>query len=165
MKHLTSILIIMTFTLSLTAQRQRTTRNGRLTTKEQTCETTIRRDLNGISTADSLQNNLDRYLHLSGYDKPISAARETIHATNLTDTITITAIECEITYLDRQHRQLHKRTVTIHDNIKPLQTEMLSFSSWDLQRSFYYIRSTKPRRQATPYDVSFKILSITYQKQ
>ena len=164
MRHTPYIILMIAFAvgcMTASAQRQRTTRTGRLQPIEQTNAT-----INDDAIAhDTITHGLDCVVHLSGYDKPITASRETLHAENLTDSLVITSVECEITYLDNQRRQLHKRTVTLRDEIKPGQTEMLSFPTWDIQRSFYYRLSVKPRRQATPYDVQFNILSITCHKK
>lgn len=148
--------------ITAAAQRQRTTRTGRLTPTAPTAITATTADT--TTGGDTITHDLGRYIHLAGYDKPLTASRETLHAENLTDSLVITSVECEITYLDSRGRQLHRRTVTLHDEIQPRQTEMLSFPTWDLQRSFYYRLSVKPRRQATPYDVKFNILSITCHK-
>ncbi|MDE7387207.1 MAG: hypothetical protein K2N28_08745 [Muribaculaceae bacterium] len=147
--------------LTAPAQRQRTTRTGRL---QPAVPTAVTPPACATPGSDTITRHLGRYIHLAGYDKPLTASRETLHAENLTDSLTITSVECEIIYLDSRGRQLHRRTVTLSDPIQPRQTEMLSFPTWDLQRSFYYRLSVRPRRQATPYDVKFNILSITCHK-
>ncbi|MCM1450159.1 MAG: hypothetical protein NC082_07435 [Clostridiales bacterium] len=117
-------------------------------------------------TEDTLSGVDDcvKVLGLSGYDKPISANRETVHVTNLSDSLTVTGFEMEILYLDRQGRELHRRFVTVNETIETGHTEMVSFPTWDLQRSFYYRLSVKPRRQATPYDVRCSVRNVFYRK-
>lgn len=93
---------------------------------------------------------------ISGYDKPLSSRHETFFATNKGNT-TITTINITFNYFDNQNRQLHSVTRDINCAIPPGETRQLSISSWDKQKSFYYYRSTKPRRQATPYSVTYAI--------
>lgn len=145
-------------------QRQRTTRTGRLQPAVQSAISTHIDSVIDTAVSDTIKTDLNRYVHLAGYDKPLTASRETVHVQNLTDSLVVTAIECEITYLDSNRRQLHRRTVTLRDNIAPGDTELVSFPTWDIQRSFYYLLSVKPRRQATPYDIDLNILSITCHK-
>ena len=148
-----TLLLCLTAALAVTAQRQRTTMTGRLRVQPVATDT-------AAVTADTITAGLDNIVRLSGYDKPISASRETLHATNLSDSLTITGMTLEIFYLDNAGRELHRRTVMLHNTIHPATTELVSFPTWDLQRSFYYRRSVAPRRQATPYDVKVTILNI-----
>ena len=153
MTRILTLLLCLTAALAVIAQRQRTTMTGRLRTQPVATDT-------AAIIADTITAGLDNIVRLSGYDKPISASRETLHATNLSNSLTITGMTLEISYLDNTGRELHRRTVTLHDTIQAATTELVSFPTWDLQRSFYYRRSVAPRRQATPYDVKVTILSI-----
>ena len=147
-----------------TAQRQRTTMRGTLRVNAPApVETTL--SASPLIPGDSVTNNLDSIVRLSGYDKPISATRESMHVTNLSDTITIKRINLEIRYLDKSGRELHRRDVMLSHTIAPGRTELVTFPTWDIQRSFYYILSVKPRRQATPYDINCTINSITISQQ
>ncbi len=159
---------IITLLLSLTynqtaAQRHRTTIPGPLraiqdrTEASATC--TVPSD--SIITITPQANNLDSIIRLSGYDKPISATRETLHISNLSHTLTIKAINFEIRYIDRQGRELHRRTVDLQHTVAPQHTELATFPTWDIQRSFYYILSVRPRRQYTPYDIDLHINHIS----
>ncbi len=166
MKHTLSITIAtLLFTLSAgnnttLAQRQRTTIPGPLRTATTSCQETLTASDSTI-TITSVTHNLDSIVKLSGYDKPISASRETLHISNLTDSLTITCINFDIRYLDRQGRELHRRTVDLHHTIGPHHTELATFPTWDIQRSFYYILSIRPRRQYTPYDIQIDIKYIS----
>ena len=153
MTRLLTILLCLTAALAVTAQRQRTTMTGRLRAQPVATDT-------AAIIADTITAGLDNIVRLSGYDKPISASRETLHATNLSDSLTITGMTLEISYLDNAGRELHRRTVMLHNTIHSATTELVSFPTWDLQRSFYYRLSVAPRRQATPYDVKVTILNI-----
>lgn len=161
------ITLITTATMAIiaaTAQRQRTTMRGPLRVDTPAPAETI------ITTSadipgDSITDNLDQIVRLAGYDKPISASRESMHVTNLSDTLTIKRINFEIRYLDKSGRELHRRDVTLNHTIAPGRTELVTFPTWDIQRSFYYVLSVKPSRQATPYDINCTINSITIIQQ
>lgn len=164
-------ILIATFALPSVAQRQRTTIQGTLQherlTAAQPAMTTIAIDPTDslCLTTDSTARVLSDMVRLSGYDKPVNASRETLHVTNLTDSVTIHELEILITYIDKQHRELHQRRVTLHHTVQPRHTQLVTFPTWDQQRSFYYILSPKPRRQVTPYDITTDILSITFTRQ
>jgi len=141
-----------------TPQRQRTTIKGPLKntgTVSKTNETTASHPFQ--SHCDTITANTDNILHLTGYDKPVSASRETMHVSNTSDSLTVTGMNIEIRYLDKRGRELHRRDISIYNTVEPGCTELISFPSWDIQRSFYYMLSIKPRRQATPYDIRCKI--------
>ena len=169
MRHSLSITIAtLLFTLSAgnttsLAQRQRTTIPGPLRTATASCQETGTAS-DSTLTITPATHNLDSIVRLSGYDKPISASRETLHISNLTDTLTITGINFEIRYIDRQGRELHRRTVDLHHTVGPHHTELATFPTWDIQRSFYYILSVRPRRQYTPYDIQLDIKYISAQQ-
>ncbi|MDE6449098.1 MAG: hypothetical protein K2L41_03325 [Muribaculaceae bacterium] len=167
MKHHLSVTTaaILLFILSAVnttalAQRQRTTIPGPLRTATASGQETETASDSTI-TITSATHDLDSIIRLSGYDKPISASRETLHISNLTDSLTITCINFEIRYLDRKGRELHRRTVDLHHTVDPHHTELATFPTWDIQRSFYYILSVRPRRQYTPYDIQLDINYIS----
>lgn len=150
------LLAILTATIAMDATAQRTTRknlNKRtviVQTKEQA----------GVRN-DTILKPDNSLVKLSGYDKPLNTSIETILTTNLS-TDTIKAISFRIGYFDTSSRELHQRTVELQCDIPPGSTRMLSYASWDKQKSFYYIRSKKPKRGvATPYEVSCSVNYIT----
>jgi hypothetical protein len=104
------------------------------------------------ATADSLiaPTNAVRFC---GYEKTLSATRETIFIENLTDSI-IQQIAFTINYLDSSNRQIHSRKVKRDIKIPAQQTRRLDIPSWDTQKSYYYIHGKRPRKSATPYNIS-----------
>ncbi|MDE6785936.1 MAG: hypothetical protein K2J46_02710, partial [Muribaculaceae bacterium] len=74
-------------------------------------------------------------------------------------------MEIEITYFDMQGRQLHKRTVPLSVNVPPHETIRTDIKSWDTQKSFYYHKSAKPKRQATPFNVKLRLLSLIQKRE
>lgn len=153
MKTLLSLLFLLCCTIAAPAQRQRTTISGRLKPVDTTREF-------HAAAVDTIRDSVRSYVILAGYDKPLNATKESIHVTNQSDTLTITAVTLRIVYLDRMGRQLHSREVTIEDIIKPGETQLLTFPSWDIQHAFYYINSPRPRRQATPYTIRLTPLQL-----
>lgn len=140
-------LITLAFAIAMfNCMAQRTTRKN-LNVKP-TADTTI--------MCDTLTNTLTDILIISGYDKPLTSHYETFFATNKGST-TITTINIKFNYFDNQNRQLHSATRNISCLIPPGETRLISISSWDKQKSFYYFRSAKPRRQATSYSVTHSI--------
>ncbi len=110
---------------------------------------------------DTLRHDLSRRIKISGYDKPLRSALETMFVSNLTDS-TMSWIQLELEYRDTHGRMLHSRTIGIDCDIPPEATRQISVRSWDRQQSFYYRRSAKPRRNAsaTQYDVACTVKGI-----
>lgn len=145
------LLVILLAVLAVTVcdgRRERTTIKGHMSAK--TAQSVVNREWEDSVTAP---DRIASLIRLSGYDKPISASREAMHVSNLSDSLKVVGIVLAVEYLDTKGRELHRRTVTLYDIIDPGHTELVTFPTWDVQRSFYYILSAKPRRQATPYDI------------
>ena len=95
-----------------------------------------------------------------GFDKTITSSIESFFISNgLQDTLT--GLEVEITYSDMKGRQLHKRSVHVDCDIPSGETKRIDIKSLDTQKSFYFHKSLRPKRQATPYDVTLRPLSVT----
>lgn len=105
-------------------------------------------------------NDADRKIRFYGFDKTASSKTESFFVVNGTDSI-LTSMTIEITYYDMKRRQLHRRDVNIACDIPANETRRIDTTTWDTQQSFYYIKSVKPRRQATPFDVVIKLKSVT----
>lgn len=97
---------------------------------------------------------------LSGYNKPAASARETLFLTNASDR-TLTSIALTISYRTMQGIEIHRRSVAIDCMVPPGQTRLAEYPSWDRQHTFYYYRSERPRKKATPYEVAIDIDSLT----
>lgn len=142
-------ILALTYTLSGSARRQRTTRQG-LTERAQYA----------YQANDTLAANPDSLITFSGYDKTLRSHKETILAFNGSKD-TITALTIMITYMDMQGHQLHVRRVTLHQPLPPGERRMFTFASWDKQNSYYFHR-TEPGRlryqSVTPYRVKVRAL-------
>lgn len=99
----------------------------------------------------------DRTVTISGYDKPLRASRESMFMTS-NDSSAIMSLSFSIGYYDMQGRMIHKARHRLNVDIPPFETRQLTFPSWDRQQSFYYRRSTPPKRvSATPYEVKISV--------
>lgn len=113
-------------------------------------------------TTDSLTftEKIRPNIHFYGFDKTATSNLESFFISNGLDN-TITGMEIEITYFDLKGRQLHKRKVSIDCSIPAGETMRTDIKSWDNQKSFYFHKSAKPKRQATPFNVKIELLSLT----
>lgn len=91
---------------------------------------------------------------VSGYDKPLGASHETAFITNRSGR-NIEAISVTLNYSDLSGRQLHSVRRTIRCDVPHGETRQARWRSWDVNRSFYYRLSRRPRTSGfTPYDVT-----------
>jgi len=88
----------------------------------------------------------------SGYDKPLRASKETVFVTNNSDH-NIRAVSFTSQYVDTSGRQLHRISRKINADIPAGETRRIDFKTWDVQNSFYYVGSRRPRTSAIPYDI------------
>lgn len=142
----TLVVISILVAVALNCSAQRTTRKN-LKLRE-VADTTV--------VCDTIKDADTNVIEIAGYDKPLNSNKETFFATNR-GKATIVSIGITFNYFDTQKRKLHKASKTINCSIPPGETRQLSISSWDKQKAFYYYRSPQPRRQATPYSVTYNI--------
>ena len=98
-------------------------------------------------------------VRLAGFDKTIGATSEAFFVKNGMDG-NICSLRVRISYFDMQGRQLHEVVHTVSADIPAGQTRQVAVPTWDKQHSFYYCRSVRPRRQATPFDVKCRVESV-----
>lgn len=91
-------------------------------------------------------------IKFSGYDKPLRASKETVFVTNNSGH-NIRAVSFTSQYVDTSGRQLHRISRKINTDIPTGETRRIDFKSWDVQNSFYYVGSRRPRTSAIPYDI------------
>lgn len=129
---------------------------------EKALSTEIDANLQCLSLATDSIEFCDRIrpaIRFYGFDKTIGSNTESFFISNSLLS-TLSGLEIQITYTDMKGRQLHKRTVRIETEIPPRETIRTDIKSWDTQKSFYFHKSVKPRRQATPFDVRIEIISV-----
>lgn len=102
-----------------------------------------------------------RKVRFYGFDKTAGSALESVFVVNGLDS-TLRKMEIEVNYLDMKGRQLHRQTYCIDCLIPAGETKRIDYKSWDAQKSFYYHRSAKPKRQATPFDVRISLKSMEF---
>lgn len=115
-----------------------------------------------LSEADSTPDfdSIKNLIRFYGYDKTANSSMESFFMVNGCE-FKLTRLALEIVYFDLQGRQLHQRLVEFDCSLPPHQTRRKDIKSWDIQKSFYYHQSAKPRRQATPFDVAIRIKSMS----
>ncbi|MDE6309151.1 MAG: hypothetical protein K2L93_06355 [Muribaculaceae bacterium] len=96
---------------------------------------------------------------IAGYDKPLKSRRETMLVTNLTDH-DVDSLYITIDYRDLKGRQLHQRSLWAKGEIPVGETRLIEVRAWDVQGSYVYRYSAKPRSLHTPYDVTVTIDSV-----
>lgn len=96
-------------------------------------------------------------VRVSGYDKPLRSTYETALFSN-TGSRRVERASMRLTYKDMKGRMLHTCTKCVDVWVEPGETGMVKWKSWDVQQSYYYHRSRKPRiTSATPYDVECRV--------
>lgn len=98
-----------------------------------------------------------RAVSLRGYNKRAGDAKESFFVTNHTGR-RMSHVTLLLRYASMQGELLHERTVTIPVQLRPGQSQLVSITSWDVQRLFYYYAGPKPRKEATPFTVVFRLL-------
>ena len=167
MKALAKILcaiaaFISTLTFTAEARKIRTKHTIQKTTEKQTMAATaeppriISMESDSIAFCDSIRPAIRFY----GFDKTVTSNVESFFISNGLDT-PARGLELRITYTDMKGRQLHKRSVKLDCGIPAGETMRTDIKTWDTQKSFYYHKSVKPKRQATPFDVKVELLSVT----
>lgn len=114
-------------------------------------------------SSDSLEfcDRIRPAIRFYGFDKTVTGNMESFFISNGLDK-TISGIEIVITYTDLKGRQLHKRSVSLDCDLPSGETKRFDIKSWDTQKSFYFHKSVRPKRQATPFDVRIELISVTY---
>ncbi|MDE7409630.1 MAG: hypothetical protein K2N09_06370 [Muribaculaceae bacterium] len=113
-------------------------------------------DSDSIAFCDSIRPAIRFY----GFDKTAGSNAESFFIANSLNEA-LNGLEIQITYTDMKGRQLHKRAVSIDTTIPSGETLRTDIRSWDTQKSFYYYKSARPKRQSTPFDVKIDLLSVT----
>ena len=153
----TIITIIMMIGLATpSVMAQRTTRRG---LRAESIENQQKSNIDTIAITPTTHN-----IKISGYDKPLRSSKETFFISNHT-AYNILGIRLNIEYIDLKGRTLHQNQHHISLSIPTGATRQAFIKSWDVQKSFYYKHSSKPRiADGTPYDIRYQIISIDVQK-
>ena len=121
-----------------------------------------------ISTGDSTTNTAttdtsrlpqfdENAVTLRGFNKRVSDNYETFFVQNNTR-FPISGITVTLRYTDTSGTLLHERTLHVPCDLQPEQSRQVSVNSFDRQHLFYYYLSGKPRKSATPFQVSARLM-------
>jgi hypothetical protein len=105
---------------------------------------------------DSLAEIDPNAVTLKGYSKRASDSKESFFITNNTKH-RMSAVRLLLRYTTMSGEMLTQRTVTVPVSLKPGETKLVSVKTFDVQRLFYYYAGPKPRKQATPFKVAFRL--------
>lgn len=105
---------------------------------------------------DSLAQVDPNAVTLKGYSKRASDSKESFFITNNTNH-RMSAVRLLLRYTTMNGEMLTQRTVTVPVSLKPGETKLVSIKSFDVQRLFYYYAGSRPRKQATPFKVAFRL--------
>ncbi|MCM1076937.1 MAG: hypothetical protein NC411_06220 [Bacteroides sp.] len=106
---------------------------------------------------DTITANTQDGIKLSGYDKPLNSRKESLFVTNKLNR-SLYGVEIHLTYTDLNGRMLHETTELIRAEIPAGTTRRIDFRSWDVQNSFYYYKSRKPKTSnVTPFMVACEV--------
>ncbi|MBO4722745.1 MAG: hypothetical protein J5629_07410 [Muribaculaceae bacterium] len=111
-----------------------------------------------VNVPDSLLRDLEpNAVTLKGYSKKASDSRESFFVTNNTKH-RISHIRLLMRYSQMNGDMLHERTATVEVDLRPGETRLVSIKTFDVQRLFYYYAGPKPRKNATPFKVAFRLV-------
>lgn len=94
---------------------------------------------------------------LKGFSKRASDSKESFFITNNTDR-RMSAVRLLLRYTTMSGEMLTQRVVTVPVNLKPGETKLVGVKSFDIQRLFYYYAGPRPRKQATPFQVAYRLV-------
>ena len=94
---------------------------------------------------------------LKGFSKRASDTKESFFITNNTAS-RMSAVRLLLRYTTMDGEMLTQRIVNIPVKLKPGETKLVSVKSFDVQRLFYFYAGPKPRKQATPFKVAFRLV-------
>ena len=105
---------------------------------------------------DSLIDINPNAVTLKGFSKRASDSKESFFITNNTKH-RMSAVRLLLRYTTMKGELLTQRTLTVQVNLKPGETKLVEVKSFDVQRLFYYYAGPQPRKQATPFQVAFRL--------
>ncbi|MDD2961918.1 MAG: hypothetical protein PHR45_07570 [Muribaculaceae bacterium] len=112
---------------------------------------------------DSLSSiNTDRLFNSNGikikaFDKKASDNKESFTITNTTQ-FNLSRIELLLRYSDHDGNMIHERKELIECELPSGMSRQIYIAAFDKQHNYYYYKSTKPRKKATPFRAAFKLL-------
>ena len=152
MKTKIAILIVLIAVVAVATARTRTTQS-QLRNNSQVIE-----EIPAGTIPDSLIQDIEpNAVTLKGYSKRASDSRESFFVTNNTNH-RISHVRLLMRYMQMNGEMLHERIATVEVDLKPKETRLVSIKTFDVQRMFYYYAGPKPRKNATPFKVAFRLV-------
>ena len=152
MKTKIAILIVLIAVVAVATARTRTTQS-QLKNNSQVIE-----EIPEGTIPDSLIQDIEpNAVTLKGYSKRASDSRESFFVTNNTNH-RISHVRLLMRYMQMNGEMLHERIATVEVDLKPKETRLVSIKTFDVQRMFYYYAGPKPRKNATPFKVAFRLV-------
>lgn len=105
---------------------------------------------------DSLMTVDPAAVTIKGFAKRASDSKESFFITNNTRH-RMSAVRLLMRYTTMNGELLTQRSVTVPVSLKPGETKLVEVKSFDVQRLFYYYAGPQPRKQATPFKVSYRL--------
>ena len=105
---------------------------------------------------DSLMTVDPAAVTIKGFAKRASDSKESFFITNNTRH-RMSAVRLLLRYTTMNGELLTQRSVTVPVSLKPGETKLVEVKSFDVQRLFYYYAGPQPRKQATPFKVSYRL--------
>jgi len=105
---------------------------------------------------DSLMTVDPAAVTIKGFAKRASDSKESFFITNNTRH-RMSAVRLLMRYTTLNGELLTQRSVTVPVSLKPGETKLVEVKSFDVQRLFYYYAGPQPRKQATPFKVSYRL--------
>ena len=105
---------------------------------------------------DSLMTVDPAAVTIKGFAKRASDSKESFFITNNTRH-RMSAVRLLMRYTTMNGELLTQRSVTVPVSLKPGETKLVEVKSFDVQRLFYYYVGPQPRKQATPFKVSYRL--------
>ena len=96
-------------------------------------------------------------ISLRGFSKRKSDSKESFLVTNNTNH-RLSAVRLLMRYTTLDGQLIHERTVTVPVELKPGETKLTAVKTFDVQRMFYYYAGPKPRKEATPFKVAYRLV-------
>ena len=162
--------------LTLKTYKDKSKEKGKTKSNNDATDIICNHDSTGIMIADASTvqivhfNESDSLLFnpadisFAGYDKEASSSIESFLIIN-DSPVTLTGTTVRIIYKDMKQRMLHSRDYDIKCLIPSKQTRKIDIPTWDKQKTYYYYLGNKPKKIATPYNVSIVPVSYTLEKE
>ena len=151
-RHIVLMIMVVVVTAAGLQARTRTTQKKLHTSEIPVAVLAVDDDL----LPDSLEQVDPNAVSLKGFSKRASDSKESFFVTNNTKH-RMSAVRLLLRYTTMQGEMLTQRAVTVPVSLKPGETRLVEIKSFDVQRLFYFYAGPKPRKQATPFKVAFRL--------